>query len=113
MSPVMREETVVNKKPKTITKMAARKLAKRPVCAPGMGRKVRRTQIIAATAAAPRTTNFMGKSCSMRLATRARPSRPAFISFNPVLSAAQMVGSVFARVITPAAATAPAPIGRI
>ena len=49
----------------------------------------------------------------MRLATRACPSRLAFISFNPVVSAAQMVGRVFASVITPAAATAPAPMGRM
>ncbi len=50
INPVMREETVVNKKPKTTTKIAARKLAKRPVLAPGMGRNVSKTQIMATTA---------------------------------------------------------------
>ncbi len=35
--PVMREETVTNRKPKTITRMAAKTLLRTEVCAPGTG----------------------------------------------------------------------------
>ena len=55
----------------------------------------------------------MGKSRSVRSVAGAVPARPAFKSSMPAVSADQMVGSVFARVINPAVATAPAPMGRM
>jgi hypothetical protein len=59
-------------------------------------------------------THFIGTSRSVRLSNAALPFPPsARTSFNPAVSAEIIVGSVRNNVINPAAATAPAPIGRI
>ncbi len=53
ISPLMREATVTNKNPNTMTKSAARKFAKAPVCAPGMGLNLRSAHIIARITPSP------------------------------------------------------------
>ena len=50
------------------------------------------------------------RSVRMGLAVEAAPPR---MFFRPELSALTMVGSVLMRVMSPAAATAPAPMGRM
>src|ERR1051326_9181833 len=47
MSPVMRDETVTNKKPKITTKIEAIRLANIEVLAPGTGLKVRKAHMMA------------------------------------------------------------------
>src|SRR5579862_2729064 len=62
MRPLMREATVTNKKPNTMTKMAEIKLANQLVCAPGTGWNVRNIQTMAIIAAEPTTTTLMDMS---------------------------------------------------
>src|SRR5215469_972580 len=115
ISPQIRDETVTNKNPNTTTNTAAIRFDSSPVFAPGIGRNVSSTHIIATIASEPSTTIFIEKSRSTRLTAVATAftARLLRISFSPALSADTIVGSVFTSVITPAAATAPAPIGRI
>ena len=64
--------------------------------------------------AEPATTQLMGMSRSMRLAALdVVPAPSARTSLRPARKAEMMVGIVRIRVINPAAATAPAAIGRI
>src|SRR6185437_6814026 len=115
ISPQIRDDTVTNKNPNTTTKTAAIRFDSTPVFAPGIGRHVSRAHIITITASDPSTTIFIEKSRSMRLTavSSALTARLFRKSFNPSRSAATIVGSVLTSVITPAAATAPAPIGRM
>ena len=67
----------------------------------------------------PRTTARMGMSRSIRLVRLAGPAAldspapSARTSFNPARRAEMIVGIVRSSVISPAAATAPAPMGRM
>ena len=73
ISPQMRDDTVTNKNPNTTTKIAAIRFAPMPVSAPGIGRNVSSAHIIATIATAPISTNFIGRSRSVRRA--AAPAR--------------------------------------
>src|SRR5437763_8897178 len=55
INPVMRDETVTKRKPKMTTKIAAARLAKTPVYAPGTGLKVSIAHMKVRTATAPPT----------------------------------------------------------
>ncbi len=61
----------------------------------------------------PKMTQRMGTSRSMRLEAVDCPASSVRTSFNPARSAEKIVGNVRSKVINPAAATAPAPIGRM
>ena len=87
ISPLMRDATVTNRKPKTITSSAAMRLENRPVLAPGIGLNVRSAHIIAIITMDPISTNFIGKSYSRRSACAAMPERLARTSFSPAVSA--------------------------
>ena len=112
ISPLMREATVTNRKPKTTMKSDASKFAKMPVCAPGTGLNVRNAQIIRRIRIEPPVTTFIERSRSVRLAT-GMDSCFARTSLRPALNAAKIVGSVLISVIRPEHATAPAPMGRM
>src|SRR5947209_20286166 len=112
ISPVMRDETVTNKNPKMTTKMAAATLAYQVVNAPGTGLKVSIAHIMIMTSRAPPSATFMLMSMSVRRVPAASLA-PLPKSFAPARSAAMMDGVVLSNVINPAAATAPAPIGRM
>ena len=93
------------------TSSEAAAFARNPTCAPGTGLKVRKRNMITTNATDPPITTLIGKSSSVRnTAVLAAPPRIFLI---PELSAPTMVGIVFSSVINPAAATAPAPIGRM
>ena len=96
---------------KTISTDAAR-LAQTLTCAPGTGLKTRKKNIRTMSRTEPTMAVPMEKSRSVRrgLDVEAEPPR---MFLKPELSALTMVGSVLMRVMRPAAATAPAPIGRI
>src|SRR6185437_11192152 len=113
INPQIRDDTVTNKNPNTTTNTAAIKFESTPVFAPGIGRKVSSAHIMATTISEPSTTTFIEKSRSTRLiaVVIAFTARLLRISFSPALSAAIIVGIVLNSVITPDAATAPAPIG--
>ena len=110
--PLMREATVTKRKPKTTTKIAARKSEKPLVMAPGIGLNFSKAHIMATMMAEPTTTTRMDMSRSVRFMAE-RPTCLARMSFSPALSAEKIVGSVLIRVIKPEAATAPAPMGRM
>ena len=93
-------------------KSAAIRLANAPVCAPGTGLNVRNAQIIAIITIEPPITTRIERSRSVRLATGIAACF-ARTSFSPALRAETIVGIVLISVISPDAATAPAPIGRI
>ena len=112
INPLMREATVTNKKPNTITKMAAIKLANAPVCAPGIGLKRSSAHIMASSTAEPISTKRIGRSRSVR-SSAATPSLLFRMSSSPAVRADKIVGMVLIKVINPDAATAPAPIGRM
>ena len=112
MRPLMREATVTKRNPNTITNSAATKLANAPVCAPGIGLNLSSAQIIARITMEPTITTRIERSRSVRRAT-GRSACLARISFIPAPSAAKIVGIVLISVISPDAATAPAPIGRM
>ena len=61
----------------------------------------------------PRITVRMGISRSVRNAAAELPPPCVRASFNPERSAETIVGMVRSSVMSPAAATAPAPIGRM
>ena len=111
MRPVMREETVTKRKPNTTTKIEATILANSDVCAPGTGLNVRKTHIMTINSTEPPTVTDNGKSSSVRKFERS-PFSPPPSCLRLVLRAATMVGIVLSRVISPAQATAPAPMGR-
>ena len=113
MSPVMREETVTNKNPKTITNNAAARFSYQVVLASLMGMKVSMAHIISSTRAAPPKATFRSRSRSVRRAPPPVAAAPLPRSFAPARNAAMMVGMVLSKVISPDAATAPAPIGRM
>src|SRR5262245_2285034 len=71
--PVMRDETVTNKKPKTTTSKAAKMLLKADVGAPGTGLKVSMSHMSAIKSAAPTRAHLRLMSCSVRR----RPAAPA------------------------------------
>ena len=105
----MRDETVTNRKPKTTTKMAAIRLANIEVSAPGMGLKVRNAHIMMISSTEPPTVTEIGRSFSVRRFDCS--PLPAPSCFKLARSAETMVGMVFSKVIKPAIATAPAPMG--
>ena len=78
-----------------------------------MGWKVSSTHIMAMMTTEPTTTVRMGMSRSMRLEAEDWPAPSARTSFRPARRAEMIVGRVRSSVISPAAATAPAPIGRM
>ena len=100
MSPVMRDETVTNRNPKMMTRIAARKLP----CVGIFGATARKI----ASSSDPPSTTVVGRSRSVR--SRAVAVAPAPKSFNPSRADAMIVGSVRPSVMRPAASTAPAPI---
>ena len=110
MSPVIREETVTNRNPKITTNIEAMMLANIEVCAPGTGLKVRKIHIITMSSTEPPKVTERGRSSSVRKFERSVFPPPN--CFMLVLSAETIVGMVLSSVIKPAAATAPAPIGR-
>ena len=112
INPLIRDATVTNKNPNTMMKSAAIKLAKEPVCVPGTGLNRRNAQIIAMINVEPPITTRIERSRSVRLAAGI-DSCFARTSFSPALSAETIVGIVLISVISPDAATAPAPIGRM
>ena len=98
--PVMRDETVTKKKPKMTIRMAATKF--HCIGMPGVtARKI-------ASSSEPTSTTVSGMSRSVR----SRPPEPAAApnSFTLSRNDATIVGSVRARVMSPAASTAPAPV---
>src|SRR5580692_8308144 len=112
-NPLMRPATVTNRNPKTTTNTAANRFWYHCVCAPWMGKKVSTAQIMATMTIDPPTTHRMGTSQSMRLEELDWLLLSARTSFSPARSAEMIVGIVRSRVISPEAATAPAPIGRM
>ena len=110
MSPTIRDATVTKRNPKTTTSREAARFASQPTCAPGTGLKVRKTNMITTSSADPPITTLMGRSSSVRTAAAFAPL--PFRFFIPERSALTIVGIVFSSVISPAAATAPAPMGR-
>src|SRR3984957_8738465 len=111
--PLMRAATGTKRKPKTVTKIPAKRLRYQRVSARGIGWNVRRIHIIAIMTSEPTTTQRSGMSRSMRLIAVDSPAPSARTSLRPARRAVKIVGSVRQRVIRPAAATAPAPIGRM
>src|SRR5262249_55534654 len=110
--PVIRDETVTNRKPNTTTKIAAAILATTLGLVPGTGLKVRYPIIMIRTSTVPARACFKLRSLSVRLVPRIAVA-PFFKSAAPARKAFTIVGMVLIRVIRPAAATAPAPIGRM
>ncbi len=108
--PTMRAETVTKRNPKTTMSSAAAALARGPTYAPGTGLNWRKRNISRMRTALPPKTTMGGRSCSVRSGSAAAsllvPLR------KPCVSALKIVGSVRMRVMSPAAATAPAPMGR-
>ncbi len=100
ISPVMRDETVTNRNPKTITRMAARKFP----CIGIFGATARKI----ASRNEPPSTKAVGRSRSVR--SVAVVAAPAPKSLMPSRADATIVGSVRPSVIRPAASTAPAPM---
>src|SRR5438270_5916822 len=108
--PVMRDDTVTNRNPKIMTKMEATTLAKSEVCAPGTGLKVRKAHIMTINSTEPPTVTDIGRSSSVRRLDWSLFPAPS--CFRLACNADTIVGTVFNSVMSPAAATAPAPIGR-
>jgi len=90
----MRPATVTKRNPNTTTKMPAKRFWYHWVCAPSMGKNVRRTQIIATMRTEPTMTQRMGTSRSMRLEAVDCPAPSARTSFNPARNAEMIVGIV-------------------
>src|ERR1700730_7012106 len=61
ISPQIREDTVTNKNPNTMTSRAAAKFENSPVAAPGIGLNVSSAQIIATRTTEPISTNLIGR----------------------------------------------------
>jgi hypothetical protein len=99
ISPVMRDDTVTKKNPKTTIRTAARKL-------PWVGIFGATARKIASASDPPRTIDA-GRSRSVRVLTApAPPPKPFTLSRNDET----IVGMVRASVMRPAASTAPAPV---
>jgi hypothetical protein len=97
--------------PKTTTSSEAAMLANTPVCAPGTGFNHKKKNIKMTRTADPPTTTPMERSSSVR--NGRAPPAPDFRRFAMLdFRAPTMVGMVLSSVISPDAATAPAPIGR-
>src|SRR5205823_6390390 len=103
ISPVMRDDTVTNKNPKMMTKMAAATFAPADVYAPGTGLKQSIDHLISITSSAPPRAIFALMSLSVRKIPAASFA-PLPRSFAPARSAAMIVGVVLSKVISPAAA---------
>ncbi len=103
MRPVMRDETVTNRNPKIMTRMAARKFPCIGIFGATAKKMARRND--------PPRTKLVGRSRSVR--NTAPPSAAAPNPFRPSRADAMIVGSVLARVMSPAASTAPAPMYRM
>ena len=105
MIPTMREDTVTKKNPNTTTS--------RPISSePGNGPcgKPGRMVIRRARTTDPTTTKPIGRSRSVRTGLTA--ARPPPNDLSDSLNAETIVGRVLIRVMTPAHATAPAPMYR-
>src|SRR3569833_529945 len=111
--PTMRELTVTNRNPKTTTSREAARFAPHPTHAPGTGLNSRKMNMHATIRSEPMITMLIERSFSVRIGFAVSAPAPDFMDFNPVVRALQIVGTVLRRVIRPAAATAPAPIGFI
>src|ERR1700693_78051 len=105
MIPTMREDTVTKKNPNTTTRSPmTSEPGKGPCGKPG------RTVMRRARTMEPMTTTPMPRSLSVRLTLL--PSAPAPNYLTDSRNADTIVGSVLTRVMTPAQATAPAPMYR-
>src|ERR1700691_3455274 len=112
INPTMREETVTKRNPKMATSTAAARLASQLTCAPGTGLKVRKKNIINTRTTDPPTTTLKGRSSSVRSGALFTP--PLGRRFPAAArKAPKIVGMVLISVISPDAATAPAPMGRM
>jgi hypothetical protein len=100
MRPVMRDDTVTKRNPKTMTRIAARKLP----CIGIFGARARKI----ARSSDPTSTKIIGRSRSVR--TTAPLPAPAPKPFRPSRAEPRIVGSVRPSVMSPAASTAPAPM---
>ena len=114
ISPLIRDATVTNKNPKTTTNIAASKSENPLVFAPGIGLNFSSAHIIATITTEPISTTRIGH-IALRAIHAASAAAACFarISLIPAFSAEKIVGSVLINVISPEAATAPAPIGRM
>ena len=108
----MRDDTVTKRNPKITTKIDATMFSNGDVRAPAIGLKVSISHIATMMAMDPSTTHFMAMSRSSRPPASV-PACCERMSFMPLRSALTIVGMVFIRVMRPAMATAPAPIGRM
>ena len=97
--PVMRDDTVAKKKPKMMMRTATRKLP----CVGSPGASARKS----ASRSEPPMTTVIGRSRSVRSCA---PPAPLPMPFRPSRAEETMVGMVRARVMRPAASTAPAPM---
>ena len=103
IKPVMREDTVTKRKPKMMTRIAARKFP----CIGIFGATTRKI----ASRNDPPSTKVVGRSRSVR--SLVSVPAPAPKSLMPSRAEATIVGSVRPSVMSPAASTAPAPIYRM
>ena len=110
-SPTMRELTVTKRNPKTTTSSDAARLAAHPTNAPGTGLNSRKTNMRATISSEPMSTTPMDRSSSVRIGLAFAAAAPGRMVLRPAVRAPTIVGSVLSRVIKPAAATAPAPMG--
>ncbi len=62
ISPTIRDETVTNRNPKTMTSTEAARFARTPTCAPGTGLKVRKKNIMTISKTDPPITTLPGRS---------------------------------------------------
>ena len=99
-SPVSRDETVTNKKPK----MTISKAPKKPTLSVGIN------EIAAISSSMPITTHFIEMSWSMRSMLVFSPFDEPRKSESPAFSPCQIVGSERPKLIRPPATTAPAPM---
>ena len=99
ISPVMRDETTTKKKPKTMIRIAPRRLTA------SCGSRVSTS----ASARAPTGVTQIGRSTSVRRREPTSPRLPRR-SWKPERKAATMVGSDRTSAMMPAVATAPAPM---
>ena len=104
MIPTIREETVTKKKPKTTMSSDMRREPGNGPCG-----KPGRTASTRTIASDPMMTTPIPRSRSVRLTPAASPTPPRKL-LTDSRKAETMVGSVLMSVITPAQATAPAPM---
>src|ERR1044071_824120 len=101
-SPVSRDDTVTNRKPKAMIKIAPRILKRRFSCGTIM--------ITAIKAMIPPNTNFIDRSWSVRGALSSEDVPDRRKSAKPPFKPLQITGSDRNRLMIPPAATAPAPM---